>query len=215
MAIKPGARRPDSEAIFLIRAYRTTLACPRRKSRPLEYLGHGLRSGASQATFKDAAGRARSLGPTFDYTHRLLDFALAADAAGRARALSEPTRAETGGRTPKRRGYGNRRVLDLPGPGKGLIEPAAARFWLAAKPAPDRIRKRPESATASPRPAGPHAGAMRPPDLTRVPLETAEASPPPCALQASRGGRRGVSPRRLPPPQRGLTRRRPQAFVGS
>ena len=76
------------EAIFLIRAYRTTLprfggsepvataemACDRRIS----------------ATFKDAPG-GQVLGPTFDYTHRLLDFKLAAEGA-------EPearTRAET------------------------------------------------------------------------------------------------------------------------
>ena len=64
------------EAIFLIRAYRTTLPrfggsnaidtetmrCDRRVS----------------ATFKDAPG-GQVLGPTFDYTHRLLDFKLAAD----------------------------------------------------------------------------------------------------------------------------------------
>ncbi len=64
------------EAIFLIRAYRTTLprfgatepvgtstmACDRRIS----------------ATFKDLPG-GQILGPTFDYTHRLLDFKLAAD----------------------------------------------------------------------------------------------------------------------------------------
>lgn len=64
------------EAVFLIRAYRTTLprfgyseavdtgvmACDRRVS----------------ATFKDAPG-GQVLGATFDYTHRLLDFKLAAD----------------------------------------------------------------------------------------------------------------------------------------
>ncbi|MEQ6247536.1 carbon-phosphorus lyase complex subunit PhnI [Sulfitobacter sp. HNIBRBA3233] len=64
------------EAIFLIRAYRTTLprfgvtdpvdtarmACDRRIS----------------ATFKDVPG-GQVLGPTFDYTHRLLDFKLAAE----------------------------------------------------------------------------------------------------------------------------------------
>jgi len=64
------------EAVFLIRAYRTTLprfgatvpvdtakmACIRRVS----------------ATFKDAPG-GQVLGPTFDYTHRLLDFKLLAE----------------------------------------------------------------------------------------------------------------------------------------
>ncbi|MDA8746967.1 carbon-phosphorus lyase complex subunit PhnI [Litoreibacter sp.] len=75
LAIKQ-ARGDLIEAIFLIRAYRTTLprfgasapinteemACDRRVS----------------ATFKDAPG-GQVLGPTFDYTHRLLDFKLAAD----------------------------------------------------------------------------------------------------------------------------------------
>ncbi len=75
LAIKQ-ARGDLIEAIFLIRAYRTTLprfgcscpvntadmACDRRIS----------------ATFKDAPG-GQVLGPTFDYTHRLLDFKLAAD----------------------------------------------------------------------------------------------------------------------------------------
>jgi alpha-D-ribose 1-methylphosphonate 5-triphosphate synthase subunit PhnI len=75
LAIKQ-ARGDMIEAIFLIRAYRTTLprlggsipvdtgamACDRRVS----------------ATFKDAPG-GQVLGPTFDYTHRLLDFKLAAN----------------------------------------------------------------------------------------------------------------------------------------
>lgn len=75
LAIKQ-ARGDLIEAVFLIRAYRTTLprfggslpvdtgamACVRRIS----------------ATFKDAPG-GQVLGPTFDYTHRLLDFRLAAD----------------------------------------------------------------------------------------------------------------------------------------
>ena len=67
------------EAIFLIRAYRTTL--PR--------IGHSVpvETGTMQcdrrisATFKDLPG-GQVLGPTFDYTHRLLDFALAAEAEG-------------------------------------------------------------------------------------------------------------------------------------
>ncbi|WP_298919607.1 carbon-phosphorus lyase complex subunit PhnI [uncultured Roseobacter sp.] len=75
LAIKQ-ARGDLIEAIFLIRAYRTTLprfggavpiatdnmTCDRRVS----------------ATFKDAPG-GQILGPTFDYTHRLLDFKLAAE----------------------------------------------------------------------------------------------------------------------------------------
>lgn len=64
------------EAIFLIRAYRTTL--PRfGGSRPLD-TGTMACDRRISATFKDLPG-GQVLGPTFDYTHRLLDFKLAAD----------------------------------------------------------------------------------------------------------------------------------------
>ncbi|KAJ55680.1 carbon-phosphorus lyase complex subunit PhnI [Actibacterium mucosum KCTC 23349] len=64
------------EAIFLIRAYRTTL--PRiGHSSPIE-TGDMRCDRRISATFKDAPG-GQVLGPTFDYTHRLLDFKLAAD----------------------------------------------------------------------------------------------------------------------------------------
>ncbi len=64
------------EAIFLIRAYRTTL--PRfGASRPLDTGAMDCIRRVS-ATFKDAPG-GQVLGPTFDYTHRLLDFKLAAE----------------------------------------------------------------------------------------------------------------------------------------
>jgi alpha-D-ribose 1-methylphosphonate 5-triphosphate synthase subunit PhnI len=64
------------EAIFLIRAYRTTL--PRfGGSRPVDTAQMRCDRRVS-ATFKDAPG-GQVLGPTFDYTHRLLDFKLAAD----------------------------------------------------------------------------------------------------------------------------------------
>ena len=80
------------EAIFLIRAYRTTLprfggsipintetmACDRRVS----------------ATFKDAPG-GQMLGPTFDYTHRLLDFKLAAEGDVPAAEQAEGSTAQT------------------------------------------------------------------------------------------------------------------------
>ena len=64
------------EAIFLIRAYRTTL--------PRLGLSNPVDTGAMacdrriSATFKDVPG-GQVLGPTFDYTHRLLDFALEAE----------------------------------------------------------------------------------------------------------------------------------------
>ncbi len=66
------------EAIFLIRAYRTTL--PRLgASRPVD-TGRMACDRRISATFKDAPG-GQVLGPTFDYTHRLLDFKLMAEGA--------------------------------------------------------------------------------------------------------------------------------------
>lgn len=64
------------EAVFLIRAYRTTL--PRfGNSAPVD-TGAMACDRRISATFKDLPG-GQVLGPTFDYTHRLLDFALAAE----------------------------------------------------------------------------------------------------------------------------------------
>ncbi|WP_136683637.1 carbon-phosphorus lyase complex subunit PhnI [Falsirhodobacter xinxiangensis] len=64
------------EAIFLIRAYRTTL--PRLgASIPVDTARMECIRRVS-ATFKDVPG-GQILGPTFDYTHRLLDFALMAE----------------------------------------------------------------------------------------------------------------------------------------
>ena len=86
LAIKQ-ARGDLVEAIFLLRAYRTTL--PRfGVSLPID-------TGTMQvwrrvsATFKDVPG-GQILGPTFDYTHRLLDFDLAGDAE-----LQEPEPVES------------------------------------------------------------------------------------------------------------------------
>jgi alpha-D-ribose 1-methylphosphonate 5-triphosphate synthase subunit PhnI len=75
LAIKQ-ARGDLIEAIFLIRAYRTTL--PRfGASTPVDS-GDMACDRRISATFKDLPG-GQVLGPTFDYTHRLLDFKLAAD----------------------------------------------------------------------------------------------------------------------------------------
>lgn len=75
LAIKQ-ARGDLIEAIFLIRAYRTTL--PRfGASLPVDTTRMEIARRVS-ATFKDLPG-GQVLGPTFDYTHRLLDFALAAE----------------------------------------------------------------------------------------------------------------------------------------
>ena len=62
------------EAIFLLRAYRTTL--PRLfVSKPVD-TSRMLIERRISAAFKDLPG-GQILGPTFDYTHRLLDFSLA------------------------------------------------------------------------------------------------------------------------------------------
>ncbi len=76
LAIKQ-ARGDLIEAVFLIRAYRTTL--PRlAASNPVDTGAMAVDRRIS-ATFKDLPG-GQVLGPTFDYTHRLIDFALAAGA---------------------------------------------------------------------------------------------------------------------------------------
>src|SRR5512138_1934532 len=73
LAIKQ-ARGDLIEAIFLARAYRTTL--PRfGATRPIDTSSMVVRRRVS-ATFKDVPG-GQILGATFDYTHRLLDWTLA------------------------------------------------------------------------------------------------------------------------------------------
>jgi alpha-D-ribose 1-methylphosphonate 5-triphosphate synthase subunit PhnI len=75
------------EAAFLLRAYRTTL--PRfASSLPVETAAMLIRRRIS-AIYKDLPG-GQVLGPTYDYTHRLLDFSLAA--AGKDPAPDGATR---------------------------------------------------------------------------------------------------------------------------
>ncbi|MFZ4601286.1 MAG: carbon-phosphorus lyase complex subunit PhnI [Caulobacterales bacterium] len=75
LAVKQ-ARGDLPEAVFLLRAYRTTL--PRFGfSAPVDTAAMHVRRRIS-AAFKDIPG-GQVLGPTFDYTHRLLDFRLAAE----------------------------------------------------------------------------------------------------------------------------------------
>lgn len=64
------------EAIFLLRAYRTTLN-RFYSSEPIDTDAMEVERRIS-ATYKDLPG-GQVLGPTFDYTHRLLDFALLAE----------------------------------------------------------------------------------------------------------------------------------------
>ncbi|AXO16358.1 carbon-phosphorus lyase complex subunit PhnI [Thalassospira indica] len=82
LAIKQ-ARGDLIEAIFLMRAYRTTL--PRFAfSKPIKTAEMDI-SRRISATFKDLPG-GQILGPTFDYTHRLLDFTLMANGEAPAEA---------------------------------------------------------------------------------------------------------------------------------
>jgi alpha-D-ribose 1-methylphosphonate 5-triphosphate synthase subunit PhnI len=71
------------EAIFLLRAYRTTL--PRLAvSAPIDTARMEIRRRIS-ATFKDLPG-GQVLGPTYDYTHRLLEFDLMNEGSPATRA---------------------------------------------------------------------------------------------------------------------------------
>ena len=121
LAIKQ-ARGDLIEAIFLVRAFRTTL--PRfGASKPLDTAAMAIERRIS-ATFKDLPG-GQVLGPTFDYTHRLIDFMLAAGVAPPAPAEAP---AETSA-VP--------RVTDLLG-GEDLIEREAAE---AGEPVGDLTRE--------------------------------------------------------------------------
>src|SRR5262245_40266814 len=103
------------EAVFLLRAYRTTL--PRLcTSRPIETERMFVQRRVS-AAFKDLPG-GQILGPTFDYTHRLLDFTLAGAGGERtppagAAAVEAEARAPASGPVP--------RVVDILNR-EGLIE---------------------------------------------------------------------------------------------
>lgn len=105
LAIKQ-SRGDMIEAIFLLRAYRTTL--PRfGYSQPVDTGAMRIERRVS-ATYKDLPG-GQLLGPTFDYTHRLLDPALQAD-----ESVEEPVT-----RTPSPENTS--RVTDILN-GEGLIE---------------------------------------------------------------------------------------------
>ncbi len=80
------------EAAFLLRAYRTTL--PRfGYCEPLDTAQMRIRRRVS-AVYKDLPG-GQVLGPTYDYTHRLLDFALAAEGKPPAPAPTAPAETAT------------------------------------------------------------------------------------------------------------------------
>src|ERR1700752_4056125 len=107
LAIKQ-ARGDMIEAIFLVRAFRATL--PRfGATEPVDTGTMALRRRIS-STFKDIPG-GQILGPTFDYTHRLLDPQLAEGFVPEPPATSEAPAAATP------------RVTDILGR-DGLIEPS-------------------------------------------------------------------------------------------
>ena len=99
------------EAAFLLRAYRTTL--PRfAHCTPVETATMRIERRVS-AVFKDLPG-GQILGPTYDYTHRLLDFSLLHDEAVPSVSASEVQRPETMPRVPDILGH------------EGLLEPEVA-----------------------------------------------------------------------------------------
>jgi len=98
LAIKQ-ARGDMIEAIFLIRAYRTTL--PRFGYSAAIETGDMACMRRISATFKDVPG-GQVLGPTFDYTHRLLDFKLAAEGGAGSSGSNEPS-SPTSGASPDRK----------------------------------------------------------------------------------------------------------------
>src|SRR3954466_12001958 len=91
LAIKQ-ARGDMIEAIFLLRAFRATL--PRfGATEPVDSGAMAVRRRIS-STFKDIPG-GQVLGPTFDYTHRLLDPQLAEGFSPESPSMGEAARAAT------------------------------------------------------------------------------------------------------------------------
>ncbi|MBD0337175.1 MAG: carbon-phosphorus lyase complex subunit PhnI [Cyanobacteria bacterium Co-bin13] len=139
------------EAVFLLRAYRTTL--PRfYYSQPIDTSQmHLLRRISS--IFKDVPGGQR-LGPTFDYVHRLLDFQLAAEGnhfiPPETEAPAEPVP----------------RVIDTLDQ-EGLIQPELPENDHAPTPPTANLSTPPPSRSPAPPPPCPP-----PTDLTRQPLTT-------------------------------------------
>ena len=130
------------EAIFLVRAFRATL--PRfGATEPVDTGKMQVRRRIS-STFKDIPG-GQILGPTFDYTHRLLDPQLAEGSTPEPPATSEASSAAMP------------RVTDILGR-DGLIEPSPQAD--ADAPVGDLTRE-PLSFPGRPRPAAAEPGARR------------------------------------------------------
>jgi alpha-D-ribose 1-methylphosphonate 5-triphosphate synthase subunit PhnI len=139
------------EAVFLLRAYRTTL--PRGgHSVPVD-TGRMRAQRRVSAIFKDLPG-GQLLGPSFDYTQRLLDFDGAAAAEGLARAAQIHASACA--------------VLDA----ANVANAANAAYAAKNLPAADDALPSPLQALAQQglvEPCRPSAGDPEPPDITRDP----------------------------------------------
>ena len=199
LAIKQ-ARGDLIEAVFLIRAYRTTL--PRfGASIPVDTTKMAVARRVS-ATFKDLPG-GQILGPTFDYTHRLLDFALMAE--GEAPLAAHPTPSPS-----------------PPGGGEAILSAASATLDTQAPPSPLAGEGWGWGATSA---HIPHVmsflnrdglietdalGDATPPDLTREPMELPASRP--LRLQALTRGDEGFILSLAYSTQRGYGRT--HAFVG-
>lgn len=108
------AQGDSNEAAFLVRAYRTTI--PRLgSSLPIDTSQMAIRRRIS-ATFKDIPG-GQVLGPTYDYTHRLFDFALDGETKGATPPAITPAELPLDAQMP--------RVPDLIGH-DGFMEPEVA-----------------------------------------------------------------------------------------
>ena len=199
LAIKQ-ARGDLIEAVFLIRAYRTTL--PRfGASIPVDTTKMAVARRVS-ATFKDLPG-GQILGPTFDYTHRLLDFALMAEGEAPLAAPPTPSPSPQGG-------------------GEAILSAASATLDTQAPPSPLAGEGWGGGATSA---HIPHvmsflnrdglietdaAGDATPPDLTREPMELPASRP--LRLQALTRGDEGFILSLAYSTQRGYGRT--HAFVG-
>jgi alpha-D-ribose 1-methylphosphonate 5-triphosphate synthase subunit PhnI len=121
------------EAIFLLRAYRTTL--PRLLSTVPVDTARMVIERRISATFKDVPG-GQILGPTYDYTQRLLDFSLAAEASAQGGELAAA--AEDNSSQPQST-QAMPRVLDFLN-AEGLIETERP---LDGDPAPSDLTREP------------------------------------------------------------------------
>ncbi|MEM6480404.1 MAG: carbon-phosphorus lyase complex subunit PhnI [Pseudomonadota bacterium] len=178
------------EAIFLIRAYRTTL--PRfGYTTPIE-TGDMVCDRRISATFKDLPG-GQILGPTFDYTHRLLDFKLAAE----GEVPEAPQATASGQSIPHVMGFLNQ---------EGLIEDASE----SVQAPPDLTRGRAAPTDEQAQRIKEVRKFEETPDLTREPLELPANRP--LRLQALARADEGFTLSLAYSTQRGYARN--HAFVG-